>query len=122
MRHYEFCVDHDTDGKLGAVSCDACTEVRFSTSTSRFSYASSSTLNPVGRSLGHCEGELVCWVVCSVAHLVSRSVFRWVVCSEVCSVVYAVVCLVGGVGGLQAYSKSQSTLIPTLIYCRIIRV
>ena len=48
MRHYEFCVDlivHDADDdddddgiaeRFGAVSCEACTEVKFSTSISRF--------------------------------------------------------------------------------------
>ena len=45
MRHYEFCVDQDTDGRLGAVSCDACTEVRFSIPISLFSYANSSTVS-----------------------------------------------------------------------------
>ena len=34
MRHYEFCVDHDTDGRFGAVSCDACTKVKFHLSPS----------------------------------------------------------------------------------------
>ena len=64
MRHYEFCVDlivddddEDDDGvaeRFEAVSCEACTEVKFSTSISLFRCKNISSIFP---------GELGGWLV-----------------------------------------------------------